>query len=354
MLGKLYMSDALRVAVVGYGLAGKIFHAPLIRATEGLELAAIVSSDAAKVHADLPDVAVVADYASILQDTSIDLIVLGTPDHLHAPQALAALDAGKAVVIDKPFAPTLAEAQAVAARAAERGALLSIFHNRRWDADFLTIKRLIAEGELGEIVQFESHFDRYRAEISDRWKDQRAGGVWQDLGPHLVDQAVQLFGMPDAVFGDIIMQKTDGTGADYAHVVLRYGTMRVILHMSQATQAHGLRFAVHGTAGSFIKHGLDPQEDQTKAGMVPSDPRWGVDTNPGVLTRIGKDGVAKNQSVTSERGNSTAYYAAVRDALRGVGTNPVPPQQALDVMAILDAAQRSGGAWVSLAENVPQ
>ncbi|MFM6852826.1 MAG: oxidoreductase [Sphingopyxis sp.] len=328
----------INVALVGYGLAGKAFHAPLIDAADGLRLAMVVSSDAAKVQADWPGMAVVADMAAALADPAIGLMVLATPDALHAPQAMAALDAGKHVVIDKPFAPTLAQARMVADKARETGATLTIFQNRRWDADLLTIKALLANGELGDVVQFESHFDRFRPQVTHRWKDTRDAGIWQDLGPHLVDQAVHLFGMPLAVMADMAVQRAGGTVPDYAHVTLRYATRRIILHISLSAHASALRFAVHGTNGSYIKYGLDPQEDQSKAGLRPADAAWGVDPQPGTLVRVGADGTVGECAVPSQRGDYPAFYAAVRDAIWGVGPNPVPPQQALEVMTVLEAA----------------
>jgi predicted dehydrogenase len=332
---------SLRAALVGYGLAGKVFHAPLIGATGGLVLATVVSGDAAKVHADLPGVTVVRDISEALEDPSIDLVVIATPDHLHAPQALAALAAGKHVVIDKPFAPTLAEAREVVARATDGDRIVSIFQNRRWDADFLTLTRLLAEDALGDIVQFESHFDRLRPVSTDRWKDRRDGGLWQDLGPHLVDQALHLFGMPDTVFADIATQRPGAVAPDYAHVLLRYPHLRVILHMTQSIHASGLRFAVHGTGASYIKHGLDPQEDQSKAGMQPDDPRWGLDPRDGVLTSQDAKGLVHECAIDSERGNYPAFYAGVRDAIGRRGANPVPAFDVLGVMTVLDAARAS-------------
>lgn len=335
------MAHPIRVALVGYGLAGKVFHAPLIKATDGLALDSVVSQDVGKVHADLPDVSVVSNLGEVLRGASIDLVVIATPDTLHAAQALAALDAGKHVLIDKPFAPTLAEATQVAALAAQRGRILSIFHNRRWDADFLTLKRLIAEGTLGEIVQFESHFDRFRPHVTDRWKEKRGAGVWQDLGPHLIDQALQLFGTPQAVTADLLVQRPDGLAPDYAHVLLRYTKLRVILHMSHITHASGLRFAVHGTRGSYIKHGLDAQEGQSKAGLTPEDSAWGIDTQPGLLIQLGEDGLEHQQSVKNERGNYVHFYEGLRDAVLGQGVNPVLPEQALAVMSVLEAGRVS-------------
>lgn len=345
------MAPPIRVALIGYGMAGKVFHAPLIAATDGLDLACIVSSDAAKVHSDWPHVRVDKMMETALADPAIDLIVLATPDHLHAPHARAALDAGKPVVIDKPFAPTLAEAEAVANHAAARGLMLSIFQNRRWDADFLTLKRLIAEGTLGEIVQFESHFDRLRPTRPARWQDNRAAGVWQDLGPHLVDQALHLFGLPRAVIADIAQQRTETSAPDYAHVILLYERLRVILHMSQSTHANGLRFAVHGTRASYIKHGLDVQEDQSKAGLRPDDAAWGIDPVAGTTTRKTDPGALDVITVETLRGDARAFYAGVRDALHGTAPNPVPPSEALNVMRVIDAACVSSarGATITLS-----
>jgi predicted dehydrogenase len=344
------MPSPLRVALVGYGLAGKTFHAPLIAAVEGLDLACIVSQKPDAVRLDFPDVAIVADLAAALCDTTIDLVVIATPDHLHAEQAIAALDAGKHVVVDKPFAETLEQARRMAERAGASDRLLCVFQNRRWDADFLTLKHLIAEGSLGKIAAFESHFDRFRPTVQDRWKDKRAGGVWQDLGPHLVDQAVHVFGMPEALWADFAIQKPGGLAPDYAHVVLRYPQMRAILHMSQLVAADGVRFAVHGTGGSYIKHGMDPQEDQSKAGILPADAHWGIDDRPGILTRMRPDGTRDEIPVPNTCGDYAAFYKGVRAAISGRGPNPVPPADALAVMQIIDAGYVSAdqARWIDI------
>jgi len=332
----------LEVALVGYGYVGKTFHAPLIAATPGLALRTVVSSDPAKVAADLPDVRVVADLEAALADPAIDLVVIATPNALHAPQAIAALRAGKAVVVDKPFAVTAAEAQtmAEAARAADK--LLAVFHNRRWDSDFLTLQRLMADGVLGQIVQFESHFDRFRPVVRDRWRE-RGGpgaGAWMDLGPHLLDQALVLFGEPLAIAADIGIQR-EGAGADdYFHVTLRYPTLRVILHGSLLTAAADLRLAVHGTKASFIKHGLDPQEGQLKAGMTPGAAGYGVDARPGVLTTVENEALV-HAPVPPEPSDYRAFYAGVRDAILHGAPSPVPVEQALKTMALLALAQRA-------------
>ncbi len=330
----------LKVALVGYGYVGKTFHAPLIAATSGLDLHAVVSSDPAKVAADLPTAQVYGDLAQALADPVIDLVVIATPDALHAQQAHAALDAGKSVVIDKPFAVTLDEARAVAAHAQGAGKLVSVFHNRRWDSDFLTLKGLIDSGALGEIVQYESHFDRYRPLVRDRWREKPGAGVLLDLGAHLIDQALALFGKPDAIFADVAIQKDGGLAGDYFHLLLRYPRLRVLLHASQMTQASDLRLAVHGAAGSFIKMGLDAQEAHLKAGMTPGAPGYGKDPRPGVLTRLEGD-TPVSESVPPAPADYRAFYAGVRDAITAGAPNPVPLDQALRVMELIDAAQRS-------------
>lgn len=337
-----------KTALVGYGFVGKTFHAPLIAATPGLVLHTVVSSDPAKVLADHPDVKVAPDLDAALADPEIDLVVIATPDPLHAPQAHAALDAGKAVVIDKPFAVTLDEARGVADHAQRAGKLLSIFHNRRWDSDFLTLKALIADGSLGEIVQYESHFDRFRPVVRDRWREKPGAGVLLDLGPHLIDQALTLFGPPQAVFADIAVQKDGGQAGDYFHLLLRYSRLRVLLHASQMTVASDLRMAVHGTKGSFVKQGLDQQENDLKAGIVPGSEGWGADPRPGTLTVPDGEGSA-SRVVESVPGDYLAYYAAIRDALSGHGPNPAPPEEALTVMELIDLAARSAAEGRELA-----
>jgi len=333
-------SPPLNVALVGYGYVGKTFHAPLIAATPGLALHTVVSSDPAKVAADFPDARVVAQLETALADPAIDLVVVATPNALHAPQAIAALQVAKHVVVDKPFALDADQARQMAEAAQRAGKLLAVFHNRRWDSDFLTLQRLIDDGTLGQVVQYESHFDRFRPVVRDRWRE-RAGpgsGAWMDFGPHLLDQALVLFGEPLGISADIGVQR-DGAGADdYFHVTLRYPTLRVILHGSLLTAASDLRLAVHGKGGSFVKHGLDPQEGQLKAGMVPGSDGYGVDSRPGVLTTIENDAQVHTE-VRPIRSDYRAFYAGVRDAIRDGAPSPVPVEEALRVMDLLALAR---------------
>lgn len=332
------MMREIGVGVIGYGLAGRAFHAPYVRATPGMALRAIVTRDPAKVHADLPDMRVVPDVATLLAEPGIDLVVVASPDPLHAEHAIAALEAGKHVLIDKPFATSLADARRVAETGETAGKLVTIFQNRRWDADFRTLRRLIAEGALGEIVQFESHFDRWRPTPTGLWKEAREGGAWLDLGPHLVDQAVVLFGQPKGINLDLATFREGTPSPDYFHATLRYPERRVILHATKLAAHHELRFAVHGTRASWIKQGSDPQEAATIAGHAPGGENWGVDPVEGTLT-TGDDGTVS--SVSNECGDYRLFWQALAAAIRGDGANPVPPVEAIAVMEVLDAGLRS-------------
>ncbi|GAB54128.1 oxidoreductase [Atlantibacter hermannii] len=331
------MSDNIRVGLIGYGYASKTFHAPLIVGTPGMTLAAVSSSDASKVHADWPNVTVVSDPKQLFNDPSLDLIVIPTPNDTHFPLARAAMEAGKHVVVDKPFTVTLSQARELEAMAKSRGLVLSVFHNRRWDSDFLTLKGLIAEGKLGEVSYFESHFDRYRPQVRNRWREQAGpgSGIWYDLGPHLIDQALVLFGVPVSITVDMAQLRPDAQTTDYFHAVLTYPQRRVVLHSTMLAAAESARYIVHGTRGSYVKFGLDPQEDRLKAGERPPQEEWGYDMRDGVLTLAVGDELDA-QTLLTVPGNYPAYYAAIRDALNGQGENPVPASQAIRVMELIE------------------
>lgn len=344
------MSEALNVALVGYGFVGRVFHAPLIATTPGLRLHTVVSRDAAKVHADLPDVRVLAEPAHAFADGAIDLVVVAAPNAVHASLAIAALQAGRHVLVDKPFTTSLDEARRVLEVARATGRLASVFQNRRWDSDFLALRSLLESGALGEPAELHSHFDRFRPQVPDRWRE-RAGpgaGLWFDLGPHLVDQALQLFGMPLSIQADIAAQRADAVVDDWFHVVLRYPRLRVVLHAGALVAANTLRLAAHGTGGSYVKHGLDPQEDALRAGTVPGAGDWGHDPSPGILTTIGETGPVA-RVFDGPRGDYRACYAAMRDAILGRGEPPVTPAQALELMQVLEAGVASAASGRRIA-----
>ncbi len=334
------MTDAdttpLRVGLIGYGYAGKTFHAPLVQATAGLALIAVASSDAAKVHRDLPHAGVMAEAAQLIARADIDLVVIASPNATHASLASAALRAGKHVVVDKPFTLDMAEARTLRAQAEQAGRLLSVFHNRRWDSDFLAVKQAIERNAVGTVRHFESHFDRYRPEVRARWREQAVpgAGIWYDLGPHLIDQALQLFGLPQRVMATLAIQRPGGEVSDWAHVLLDCGSTHVILHASMLAAGGSRRFIVHGDRGSLLKAGADRQESQLLAGMTPGAPGWGEDPDELIVF----EGEKAAQCIGAPAGDYRRYYAGMRDAITGRSGNPVSPIQALAVMAVLEAA----------------
>ena len=336
------MSDKIRVGLVGYGFASKTFHAPLIAGTSGMELAAVSSSDASKVLADWPSTQVVSDPQTLFDDPTLQLVVIPTPNDTHFPLAKAALNAGKHVVVDKPFTVTLSQARELAALAKTKGLLLSVFHNRRWDSDFLTLKALLNEGTLGEVRYFESHFDRFRPEVRNRWREQKGAGsgIWYDLGPHVIDQALQLFGAPVAIYVDTAELRPGAQTTDYFHAVLTYPQRRVVLHGSMLVAAESARYQVHGTRGSYVKYGLDPQEDRLKAGARPPQEDWGYDMRDGVVTLANGELMAEETLLTIP-GNYPAYYAGIRDAINGDGKNPVTAEEAIQVMELIELGLQS-------------
>ena len=335
------------VALIGYGFVGENFHAPLIDATNGLKLAVISSSNPDKVHIRFPQVTVANTPEAAIEDSAADLVVIASPNTSHVPLTTAALNAGKHVVCDKPFTITTDEARGLAELAAEKKLLLSVFHNRRWDADFLTLRKLIADKTLGNINFFESHIDRFRPQVRDRWREQAGpgSGLWYDLGPHMIDQALQLFGPPETVQATIFAQRPGAVTDDYAHVVLGYAQgLQVILHGSMLAAGGSVRFVVHGDVASWTKYGADVQEPQLIAGMRPGDAGWGVDPLNGTVfvgPTAGRNGAATSSILPNLTGTYERYYAGIQDAIRGHGPNPVPVEDAILVMAVLEGALES-------------
>jgi predicted dehydrogenase len=329
-----------RVALIGFGYAGRVFHAPLISATPGLTLAVIGSRQGTGVRSVYPDAEPVSDPLSAARHPDADLVVITTPNDTHAPLAEAALRAGKHVVVDKPFTITLAEARALAALAEQVERVLSVFQNRRWDSDFLAVRREITGGRIGEVVELRSEMSRYRPEVRDRWRE-RAGpgsGVWYDLGPHLIDQALVLFGPPESVQADLRVQRRGGSAVDWFHAILGYGPMRVILASSMLATDAPARFLARGAKGSLTKRGGDVQEDQLLAGKTPGSSGWGLDPDPLVFVRGDERAPAE---LAVPPGNYLGFYTAIRDVIRGEGDLPVAPAEATTVMAVIEAGLQS-------------
>jgi scyllo-inositol 2-dehydrogenase (NADP+) len=340
----------LNVGLVGFGFAGKTFHAPVIRVVEGLRLTTIVQRHGGGApdpgYADVEFVRSVDELLS----RAVDLVVIATPNIWHHPIAKQCLLAGRHVVIDKPFTTTVAEAAELVQLAAAPQRVLSAYQNRRYVGDFVTLQTLLSDGVLGRVTNFESHVDRFRPELRPgAWREQPlpGSGVWFDLGPHLLDQALVLFGIPHAISADIRSER-DGAAADDAFdVTLHYPHMRALLRGSMLAASPGPTFAVHGTKGSFIKYGVDPQEGALKSGRAPDESNW--DREPlemyGTLTT--SEGTRTVPTIPS---SFTHYYENVRDAILGKARLAVTPEHAISVvrgleLAVASSEQRSVLPW---------
>lgn len=333
-------TSTIRVGIVGFGFVSKTFHIPLLKATDGYRIAAISSSHPEDVRALLPDVEVVADPKALVAHPDVDLVVIASPNETHAPLADAAMRAGHNVVVDKPFTITVKEARRLATMARKSGLLLSVFQNRRWDSDFLTIQEAIRRDVVGRVVQFESRIDRFRPEVRDRWREipGPGAGLLYDLSPHLIDQTLVLFGAPDSVQAATARQRRGGRTDDFFQIVLRYGESIAILQCGSLVSGGTSRFSLHGHRASVVKVKPDIQEDQLRSGITPDSTEWGVDPDDATIYE-GASG--KTRTLKAARGDQRGFYRAVREALLGRGPNPVPAEQGATVMAIIEAALRS-------------
>ncbi|SDK41708.1 oxidoreductase [Billgrantia gudaonensis] len=345
------------VGLVGFGVAGRHFHAPLIQATPGLELLAVASSRADAVQEALPGVEAVPKAAALFARRDIDLVVIATPNETHFPLGKAALAAGKHLVIDKPLTVSVSEARLLKAQAEKAERMLSVFHNRRWDSDFLTLQKLLEAQTLGRPVSLELRFDRFRPQVVDRWRDHHkpGSGIWYDLGAHLLDQAHVLFGMPKAIFLELAAARDKAEVDDEFLALLDYEDMRVTLQASSLVAETTPRLAVHGTRGSFVKYGADPQERWLREGRLPA-PAWGEDPQPGeLLLDQGEEGEVSlvRQAHPAVPGDYPAFYAGIVDALAGEAAPPVSVDQALAVMTLIEAGLDSyrQGRWIRLREE---
>lgn len=329
------------VGLIGYGLAGSLFHAPLIRSIPQLRLSKVVTSRQAQVAKDLPGVAIAPAINDVLSDPAIDLVVIASPSAYHFEHARAALLAGKHVVVDKPFATTSREGGELIELAGSRRLVLSVFQNRRWDNDYLTVQHAIEQGWLGKVFHYEVHYDRFRPQIKAGWREApgAGSGILYDLGAHLIDQSLHLFGMPRAVTADVIAQRAGAKVDDYFHLVLDYYPLRAILHAATVVAQPGPRFIVHGDGGSLLKYGMDGQEDALKQGQRPGDPQWGSDPpeNYAELTPAG----GTPRRVETRRGGYERYYQSLAACLETGGPPPVDPRDSCNGLIVIEAAQRS-------------
>ncbi len=326
----------LNVGLVGFGFAGKVFHAPVIRVVEGLRLTTIVQRSGAP-NPRYSDVRFVRSVVELLT-RAIDLVVIATPNASHHPIAKQCLLAGRHVVIEKPLSTTVAEADELVRLGNETGRVLSVYQNRRYVGDFVTLQQLLSAGVLGRVTIYEAHFDRFRPQLKlAAWREQPqpGSGIWFDLGAHLLDQALVLFGIPQAISADIRIEREGAVTDDAFDVTLHYAHMRALLRASMLATSPGPTFTVHGTAGSFVKHGLDPQEAALKAGRTPDESNWDAEPPEMYGTLTTPEGTRKIPTIPT---SFTHYYENVRDAILGKAQLAVMPEQALNVMRGLELA----------------
>jgi scyllo-inositol 2-dehydrogenase (NADP+) len=337
----------IEVGLIGFGLAGRSFHAPVIRAVLGLRLAAILQRKGSEAAEAYPDVRIVRSLEELLAIPEIRLTVIASPNETHYPFARQCLAAGKDVVVDKPFATTLAEAVDLVQFAKQCGRLLTVYQNRRYDGDFSAIRELVAGGALGRIVRFETNYDRFRPRPRpNAWREQSVpgAGILFDIGPHLIDHAMLLFGRPEAITADIRVERDGALADDAFDIFLHYPSgMRAVLRSSILAAAQRPRFVLLGTQGAFFKQTFDPQENNLRRGYIPKDAPWGAEPeeNWGVLTLADATGATTQRRIPSHTGDYRDYYANVRDVLLGKATPAVTSQQALDVMRALELARES-------------
>jgi scyllo-inositol 2-dehydrogenase (NADP+) len=336
----------INVGLVGFGLAGRSFHAPVISAVPGLKLAAILQRSGSEAAAAYPDAHIVRSLDALLAISDIRLIVIATPNETHAPFAQQCLAAGRDVVVDKPFATSYEEAASLAQFAQKSGRLLTVYQNRRYDGDFQAIRALVAADTLGRIVRFETNYDRFRPNLKpNAWRERQVpgAGILFDIGPHLIDHAMALFGLPEALTADIRIEREGGLADDAFDVMFHYpNNMRAVLSSNILAATQRSRFLLFGTKGAFLKQTFDPQEMNLRRGEIPKDAPWGAEPeeNWGLLTL--PDGTNTTQRrVPSGTGDYRDYYANVRDVLLGKAEPFVTLTQALDVMRALDLARES-------------
>ncbi len=336
----------INVGLIGFGLAGRSFHAPVISRVPGLHLAAILQRTGSEAATAYPDAQIVRSLEELLAIPDIRLVVIASPNETHVPFARQCLAAGRDVVVDKPFATSYEEAAGLVEFAQKSGRLLTVYQNRRYDGDFQTIGQLVAAGTLGRIVRFETNYDRFRPNLKpNAWREKPipGAGILFDIGPHLIDQAMQLFGRPEAVTADIRIERQGGLADDAFDVMFRYpNSMRAVLSSNILAATQRPRFLLFGTKGAFLKQTFDPQEMNLRRGEISKDKPWGAEPeeNWGLLTL--SEGTSTSQRrIPSGTGDYRDYYANVRDVLLGQAQPAVTLPQALDVMRALELARES-------------
>ncbi|MBA4601355.1 oxidoreductase [Thermoactinomyces mirandus] len=331
--------------LIGFGFSGSTFHAPIIKTVDTLQISKVLSSRPDKVKQHLPAANVCENIDEIMRDPKIELVIITSPNQTHYPYARKALEARKHVVVEKPFVLTTRQADDLIRLARETNRFVSVYQNRRFDSDFLTLQECMRQGILGKIHTYEAHFDRYRPQVRDRWRewDLPGSGLLYDLGSHLIDQALFLFGKPKTVYADLLKQRPHAKAIDYFHLVLGYESgLRVILEAGCLVKSPGPRLMVHGSRGTFMKYGLDPQEEQLKQGLTPLSHGWGKET-PDQYAKVWfeKESLEFESTIPSLAGCYEKYYQQIAEAIRTGGKPPVTAEEARETIRVIEAAIQS-------------
>lgn len=343
------MHDPIHIGIVGFGLSGRVFHAPFVHSHPGFELRSVVERHHRNSAGIYPEVEVLRDIDDLLKDKSLELLVITTPNTLHYPMAKACLEAGKHVVIEKPFVPHSAEADALISLAGRTGKKIFVYQNRRWDGDFLTIRKLMREGRLGDIEYFEARFDRFSPELKPgAWRDENipGGGILYDLGSHLIDQALCLFGMPESLKAELKAERPGSSVDDFFRIVMHYPELEVVLTAGMMVTEASPRYTVKGSSGKYTKYGIDPQEAALKKGEMPVGKDWGTEDR----LFYGKIGP---EPVPTEKGNYMAFYDNVYGVIRQNKAQAIAPVEARNVIFIIEKAIESSalGKTTAIRQN---
>jgi scyllo-inositol 2-dehydrogenase (NADP+) len=338
------VTSPINVGLVGYGMSSRVFHAPLISTNPLLRLTHIVERHGDEAANAYPQAKIVRDLDILLADPGLELVVVATPNSTHFEIAARALKAGKNVVVDKPFTVTTKEADELIELSRKAGRVLSVFQNRRWDGDFLTVRRILQKRLLGRVAEFESRFDRFRpARNPKAWREQPlpGSGLLYDLGSHLLDQAMVLFGRPSSIYAELRRQREDAVADDRIEVHLEYPHLRVMVKAGMLVCEPSPRFVLYGTQGSYVKYGLDPQEAALKSGALPNQADWGVEKADAWGVHTHCNPAPQREKYPTLPGSYPSYYTNVARALRGEEELAVKPEQARDVIRLIELADRS-------------
>ncbi|OKL35511.1 oxidoreductase [Domibacillus mangrovi] len=334
------MIKAIQTGLVGYGLSGFTFHAPFMKTMDEFSVVKIMSSNEEKVKKDFPDTEVTNDFELVIRDADVELIIITTPNEFHFDMAKRSIEAGKHVIIEKPMVIESAKGDELVQLAEKHDVMLSVYQNRRYDGNFQTVKKLIDDGALGDINTYEARYDRFCPVLVGGWREKAepGAGMLYDLGAHLIDQALYLFGMPHSVTADVQVQREDGKTDDYFHIILAYGKKRAILHCGLLALEQGPKYKVHGDKGTFIKYGEDGQESDLKEGKRPGDEGWGMDRPELYGTLYTEE---SEEKIVTVPGAYMNYYKGVYDCIRNGADCPVPGEDGVNTIRLIEAAIKS-------------